>query len=428
MTTTLTEAGPVVEATPDAKGRIRVILITPGWGSSGYYPAEVLEQAVRDKVWPAGTQCFIDHPGEFENRDRPERSVRDLAAVLTEDPVWTGSAVEADAQLMPAHAETLRQPEMADAIGMSIRASADVEMGEAEGRRGRIVKKIVYGESVDFVTRAGRGGRYQVIESARPSKVIHRAVHRGVEEATANELREQLQQALRDAYGAEDVWVWVRDFDDTHVWFEMETADSSGTYQHGYTAGDSGVSLSGGPIEVRAETTYVPVDPAADNPTQESQEDTMPQIEEGRLSQLEEAAGRVPTLESERDAAVQRADQAEAALALRDARDTARPVVTTKVGESKILGSRTQARLVESILADLPVGEDGKVDDDKLGKAIESAVTAAEAEIADYSRPAPVYGSFGSATESATGQSGELSEADYDKRSASTFGRTVSGS
>ena len=40
----------------------------------------------------------------------------------------------------------------------------------------------------------------------------------------------------------------------------------------------------------------VPVDPAADTPTQESQEDTMPQIEEARMRELEEAAGRVPTL------------------------------------------------------------------------------------------------------------------------------------
>lgn len=427
MTEQITEAGPVVEATPDSAGRIRVTLITPGWGSSGYYPAEVLEQAVRDKVWPAGTQCFIDHPGEFENRDRPERSVRDLAAVLTEDPVWTGSAVEADAQLMPAHAETLRQPEMANAIGMSIRASADVEMGEAEGRRGRIVKKLVFGESVDFVTRAGRGGRYQVIESARPSKVVRRAVGHGIAEATANELREQLQQALRDAYGADEVWVWVRDFDDSNVWFEMETPDSSGTYQHSYTAGDSGVTLSGDPIEVRPETTYVPVDPAADTPTQESQEDTMPQIEEGRLSQLEEAAGRVPTLESERDAAVQRATAAEAALAQAEARQAARPAVAAKVAESKVLGARTQSRVVESIVAALPVA-DGKVADEALTAAVETAVKTAEAEVADYQRQAhiPLYGAFGSAQESATtGTEGgtQLVESDVIARIRKPFGQ-----
>lgn len=419
------EAGPVVEATPDKTGRIRVTLISPGWGSSGYYGADVLEQAVSDKVWPAGTQCFIDHPGEFENRDRPERSVRDLAAVLTEDPVWTGSAVEADAQLMPAHAETLRQPEMANAIGMSIRASADVEMGEAEGRRGRIVKKIVYGESVDFVTRAGRGGRYQLIESARPSKVNARAVGHGIAEATANELREQLQQALRDAYGADDVWVWVRDFDDARVWFEMETPDASGTYEHSYTAGDSGVALSGDPTEVRAETTYVPVDPAADTPTQESQEDTMPQIEEGRLAQLEEAAGRVSTLESERDAARQEADQLKAQVAESIARTAARPIVAAKVAESKTLGARTQSRLVESIVTALPVA-DGKIADDALAAAVEAAVTAAEAEIADYARPAPapLFGVVGSVLESATGGTSDITESDIDKAAGSAFGRT----
>ncbi|KQS66249.1 hypothetical protein [Modestobacter sp. Leaf380] len=161
-----TTVAPVVTSA----GRLRVTLISPGWGSSCYYSAQVLEAAVRDKVWPAGTHCFADHPTQRELNDRPERSVRDLAAVLTTDARWSGSAVVAEAQLLPGWAQTLGQPDMARSIGMSIRASAELEIGEAEGRRGRIATKIVDGQSVDFVTRAGRGGSYEVIESSWRSR------------------------------------------------------------------------------------------------------------------------------------------------------------------------------------------------------------------------------------------------------------------
>lgn len=157
-----------VAPTVQNAGRLRVTLVTPGWGSSGHYSAPVLEAAGRDKIWPSGTQCFADHPTQRDLNDRPERSVRDLAAVLTSDARWDGVGLVAEAQLLPGWLDTLGKPEMSAAIGMSIRASAEVEVGEAEGRRGRIVTKIVEGQSVDFVTRAGRGGSYQVIESERP--------------------------------------------------------------------------------------------------------------------------------------------------------------------------------------------------------------------------------------------------------------------
>ena len=44
-----------------APGKLLIQLITPGWGSSGYYSAEVLEQAANDKVFAKGTQMHIDH-------------------------------------------------------------------------------------------------------------------------------------------------------------------------------------------------------------------------------------------------------------------------------------------------------------------------------------------------------------------------------
>lgn len=146
--------------------RLQVTIMTPGQGSSGWYPAETLEAAARDKVFAKGLHLYLDHPTAREVHDRPERSVRDLAAVLATDARWTGSALVAEADVLPAHAELIASLE--GVAGMSIRAQGDVEMSDVGGQRVRKITRLLAAESVDFVTRAGRGGTYQVIESERP--------------------------------------------------------------------------------------------------------------------------------------------------------------------------------------------------------------------------------------------------------------------
>jgi len=267
MTTKLlTETSTLVEASGSKSGRLNVQIITPGWGSSGYYTADVLEQAAADKVYPAGTRMFLDHPTLNEDAERPGRSVKDLAAVLLEDAVWDGGALVAPVRTFGPYRDAVA--EMAEFIGVSIRATAEVSEGEAEGRRGLIVERLVEGKSVDFVTAAGRGGRIlEVLESAR-DEVSKRAVTRGVAEATANETRELLSQALTEKYGGDKIWIWVRDFDDGTVWYEHETPDSCGTFQLAYTLGESGpAELTGDPVEVRATTTYTPISATAEAAT-----------------------------------------------------------------------------------------------------------------------------------------------------------------
>jgi len=419
----INESVQVQEAESLGNGRYRVVAITAGVGSSGRYPVETLREAANRNLLSRGTHSFWDHDTTSGRTERPERSVRDLVGVFTSDAVWDESlqGLVAEYQVFKPYRELFS--DLAEHVGLSIVGDGDVVMENGE----RVVKSLEHIHSVDLVTRAGRGGKVlSLLESARPDTVNARAVANGVAEATANERRELLQDALKTAFGAEDTYVWVRDFDDTSVWFDLDTPDESATWQLTYTAGDSGVALSGEPTRVRAETRYVPVDPAADTPTQESQEDTMPQIEEAQLRSLEEAAGRVPTLESERDAAVQRATTAEAKLAETDARAAARPTVAAKVAESKTLGARTQLRLVESIVGSLPV-KDGAIADEALTAAVESAVKAAEAEIADYAPAAPtsLFGTFGSAQESATGEGAQLTESTVDANIGAAFGRTV---
>ncbi|NUO35643.1 MAG: hypothetical protein HOQ27_11350 [Dermatophilaceae bacterium] len=388
----------VTEATSAKAGRLKIGLITPGWGSSGYYSDKVLENAATAKVFPAGTQMFLDHPGENEKYDRPERSVRDLAAVLTEDATWDGTSLSAEAQVFGPFVDMLTDEDFAKTIGVSIAAYAEGTIGEAEGKKGRIITELTEAVSVDFVTKAGRGGSIlAVLESSRPEVVVERAIAHGVTEATANDTRAALQAALVSEYGGEKTWVWVRDFDDTTVWFTVETPDESGTWAQTYELNDDGTALlDGDATEVRARTEYVPVKAAESGPRNvpapagqpntpnSPEEDTMGhiQVDEAEHGRLTEAAGRVPTLESERDTAVTERDSARQELALYKAREAARPAVSKKVGESALPATR-KARIVESVLRQLRLDEAGKANADELVSITEREVKDAETEIAE---------------------------------------------
>lgn len=344
-------------AAPAKSGRIRIKIIDEGQGSSGFYPAATLEAAAKDKVFPKGTHMFLDHPSVTENFDRPERSVRDLAAVLDSDAVFESGALYAEAKVFPAYRDILTDPEVFEAIGVSIRASAEVE----ETKTGRNITKLVSSESVDFVTKAGRGGKVmEVLESAR---INSRAITRGVAEATANDTREWLQSAVR---ADKDRWAWVRDFDDTNVWFEADNEDDTmRTYQQAYTLSGNTAALTGEPIEVRVETRYVPISaaPATESKnspvkpagvTEKKGAATMAttNIEEAELATLRESASRAATVEAERDEAIKRAELAESKnedseKAVRES--TAKAIVAEAFGDTD--AKVTRAALITAALA-----------------------------------------------------------------------------
>ncbi len=164
------QAIPLVEGIKRRDGTVPIKIIQPGWGSSGFYPADVLE---RDGpgVFPAGTHMFLDHPTATEEMERPERSVTQLGAVLESGARWdangpAGPGLYADAKPLGEFAERIE--DLAPHIGVSIRASGIAKQGEAEGRTGPIIEQLTAGHSVDFVTRAGAGGQVlQLMEAAR---------------------------------------------------------------------------------------------------------------------------------------------------------------------------------------------------------------------------------------------------------------------
>lgn len=160
------------EKAVNSDGRARVKLISPGWGSSGYYSAEMLKKD-GPKVFNKGLHMYMNHPTEEEDRNRPERDVRDLAGVVDSNVVWenasstnTGDGLYADVKVFPTYSEFIDAA--APHIGVSIRAAGTAIEGEAEGRHGLLVDSLTEGYSVDYVTVAGRGGEVlPLYESAR---------------------------------------------------------------------------------------------------------------------------------------------------------------------------------------------------------------------------------------------------------------------
>ena len=413
--TTITEARTFAEAASPTKGTgmLDIVFINEGWGSSGYYSGEMLEQAAKDVVFPAGTKMYINHPTATENRERPVRDLAHLAAVLTEDASWDPKerGLRGPVKTFPAWRESLA--EMAPHIGVSIRAAADVEEGEAEGRTGVIVTRLTEGLSIDFVTEAGRGGHIvEVLESAMERGLQAATPPVKAEEALQSDVREAISKAVRKEYGKPyeegegGIYVWLRDYDpDTSMaYFTVEDAEYK-TYMQEY---DEAFNLTGERIEVRPTTTYVPVavpSGSPNTPTTESQEDDM--------ATLEEAQAQATAAEARAVAAEARAEEAERKLSHQKHLKTA-----TEIAEGAFSALEVSApKTVAAVAAQFTLNEAGEVDEE----AMKTLASEAAAEIAEAMGQGQVKG-LGHDS-SATGE--DISEADLDAALARISGRTV---
>lgn len=160
---------PLTEAKFD-KGRATVIVIKAGFNATEdrYYPAEVLK---RDYGIFEGMKMFADHPTEAEDKARPERSIRDWVATLSEvqcdeNGIVTGVAEIVEPWLMQKLA-SLREKEMLSEMGISINAVGSASKGTIDGKDTLVIEKLVAARSVDFVTEPGAGGVVTFYESER---------------------------------------------------------------------------------------------------------------------------------------------------------------------------------------------------------------------------------------------------------------------
>lgn len=161
----LDEAVELAEAVGD-DGTFAVKVIEAGWGTSGFYGKDILARDA-GAAFPVGTHMYWNHPTRRELSERGGlRDMSDLRAVLVESAHWDdagrkGPGVYARAKVFGPFRDAIR--EMAPFMGLSIHASGAFIEGEADGRKGRIITRLDEDRnglhSVDFVPRAGAGGR-----------------------------------------------------------------------------------------------------------------------------------------------------------------------------------------------------------------------------------------------------------------------------
>lgn len=143
----------------DANGIAHVKIISPGQGTSAYYKAPQLE---RDVTAFEGGLVFIDHPGKTEQRDRPERSLRDLVGPVVGTPVYHKEGREGPGAYGAVKVAKHWRPfieELGSTLGVSLRAGGSAVFEAIGGKRTKVAEKFNPGAGFDFVTKAGRGGK-----------------------------------------------------------------------------------------------------------------------------------------------------------------------------------------------------------------------------------------------------------------------------
>lgn len=133
-------------------------------GSSAYYPADVLA-TYGPKVFTRGTPMFINHQTADEKQARPFGSIHDFVGELAEDAYYENDGLYAEVEVFEDAAPTIKARK--DRIGLSVRAMIEADEGVINGRKVPIAKKITSARSVDFVMKAGAGGKIvSILESA----------------------------------------------------------------------------------------------------------------------------------------------------------------------------------------------------------------------------------------------------------------------
>ena len=170
MRTLIVDFIPLTEAQVTSKGVGELVVIAPGFNASKkrYYPKETL---ARDFSVFEGLKMFADHPTEDEDRNRPERSIRDWVATLENVRVRPADgSVVGDYTVVEPWFEnklaTLRDKGQLSQIGVSINAVGSASKAKIDGVDTNYIERLIKARSVDFVTEPGAGGRIEIFESA----------------------------------------------------------------------------------------------------------------------------------------------------------------------------------------------------------------------------------------------------------------------
>ena len=144
-----------------------VALIRPGWGNkrdNHYYPRDVVE---RDAPVFAGVKMYeTDHRQDEKSTRTWVSTVKEIVG-YTDDGAPIGRVSVHDRNFAE-RLMALAADDLLEKMECSILAAGTARKGEVDGRKGHVVEAITSAESVDWVTRAGCGGRALKLAETSP--------------------------------------------------------------------------------------------------------------------------------------------------------------------------------------------------------------------------------------------------------------------
>ena len=170
-----------------ADGAIKIVLITPGQGTSAYYTESVLREH-GPAAFPKGTHSYPKH------EKAQDRNPLNMIGAFVEDAYFE-EGIGLVNWLMPRDSMRGNIEEIAPYVGFSINASGDTEMLEQDGQLTKVATTIIPSvtNTVDLVSYAGRGGHFALAES-----LVEQALADSQTESSAESHKKDENMALED--------------------------------------------------------------------------------------------------------------------------------------------------------------------------------------------------------------------------------------
>lgn len=197
---TLREAAPKFD---DATQTVWITPIKPGWGNKRdkfFYTEKALREATEGGLFN-NIKMFRDHPRKSDEKELPERSVKDWFAT-TREAQWDSSrGVPRVPIKVHEESDYRRFKDVPEQVAFSVLGGGLARPGKVGGEDGRIVESLKNVRSVDWVTEAGAGGAIDFAESAAQE---HEDIKMEVENLSDEQMKAEIARRgwnLREAEG-----------------------------------------------------------------------------------------------------------------------------------------------------------------------------------------------------------------------------------
>lgn len=162
--------GVSIKEADDDKREVVAVLIEAGtnYSKRRHYPKQTIKEAA---PLFSGLKMYIDHPTAAQDREKPERSIRDWVSTIEKSWYEDGKAMG----LIKVHDDWLWSKLKEDKvfraqIGISINASGKRHTKVIEGQNMEVIEEIVSPKSVDWVTEPGARGRVEYLVESQSRK------------------------------------------------------------------------------------------------------------------------------------------------------------------------------------------------------------------------------------------------------------------